>query len=153
MPAPEVVSALEVRFNATPYPLGVAVPATALKEVLRTLKEQYGYRHYVLASATDRGETLEVLHGVRHPGNGDVIFVKVEVPAEDPRVPSVVDLYSGADWYEREVYDLFGVIFEGHPNLKRILLPEEYDRGHPLRKSFKAGTPYEPGFRFEEQVP
>ncbi len=153
MPAPEVVSALEVRFNATPYALGVVVPSASLKEALRTLKEQYGYRHYVLASATDRGETLEVVHGVRHPGTGDVIFVKVEVPAEEPRVPSVVDLYSGADWYEREVYDLFGVIFEGHPNLKRILLPEEYDRGHPLRKSFKAGTPYEPGFRFEEKVP
>lgn len=153
MPAPEVVSALEVRYNATPFPLGVVVPPASLKEILKTLRDQYGYRHYVLASATDRGERLEVVHGVRHPASGDVIFVKVEVPSDDPRVPSVVDIYSGADWYEREVFDLFGVVFEGHPSLKRILLPEEYDRGHPLRKSFKAGTPYEPGYRFEEQVP
>lgn len=153
MPAHEVVSALEVRYDAKPYALGVTVTAASLKDVLRLLRDQYGYRHYVLASATDRGENLEVVHAVRHPGNGDVIFVKVVVSAEDPRLPSVTDIFTGADWYEREVYDLFGVVFEGHPNLKRILLPEEYDRGHPLRKSFKAGTPYEPGYRFEERVP
>ncbi len=153
MPAGEVISALEVRFSARPFALGVEVDLQHLKDALLLLRDHYGYRHYVLASATDRKDHLEVVHGVRHPGRGDVIFVKVTLPAEDPRMPSVVDLFPGADWYEREVYDLFGVVFEGHPNLKRLLLPEDYDRGHPLRKDFRAGTPYEPGYRFEERVP
>lgn len=153
MPHPDVVQAIAVRFSAQPFPLGIQVEPHHLKETLLLLRDHYGYRHYTLASATDRKETIEVIHGVRNPYKGDVIFVKTAVPADNPRLPSVVDIFSGANWYEREVYDLFGVVFEGHPNLKRILLPEEYDRGHPLRKDFAAGTPYEPGYRFEERVP
>lgn len=64
--------------------------------------------------------------------------VKVGLPEADPRVPSAVGVYPTADWHEREVYDLFGVIFEGHPDLRRILLPEDWD-GHPLRKTEEIG--------------
>ena len=53
----------------------------------------------------------------------------------DERVPSVVSLWEGADWYERELFDLFGVSFEGHPDLKRILMPDDW-KGHPLRKDY-----------------
>ncbi|HLL51774.1 MAG TPA: NADH-quinone oxidoreductase subunit C [Thermomicrobiales bacterium] len=51
-------------------------------------------------------------------------------------VPSLVPLWNGADWPERECYDMFGIIFEGHPNLKRMLLPDDWDEGHPLRKDY-----------------
>ena len=59
----------------------------------------------------------------------------VQVAGEDPRVDSVVSVWPAADWYEREVFDLFGVHFRGHPNLKRILMPDDWE-GHPLRKDF-----------------
>jgi hypothetical protein len=63
-------------------------------------------------------------------------FVKVDMPREaEPSVPSLTPLYPGADWQEREVYDLFGIRFEGHPNLRRILLWEGYP-GWPLRKDY-----------------
>ena len=64
--------------------------------------------------------------------------IKVGLPEADPRVPSAVGVYPTADWHEREVYDLFGVVFEGHPDLRRILLPEGWD-GHPLRKTEEIG--------------
>jgi NADH-quinone oxidoreductase subunit C len=64
--------------------------------------------------------------------------VKVGVSGDDPRVPSVVGLFPTANWFEREVFDLFGVTFDGHPRLTRILMPDDWD-GHPLRKDYELG--------------
>ena len=66
------------------------------------------------------------------------VRIKVGLPPDDLRVPSVSGLYPVADWHEREVYDFFGVTFDGHPNLKRILMPDEWV-GHPLRKDHPLG--------------
>jgi NADH-quinone oxidoreductase subunit C len=68
----------------------------------------------------------------------DRITVKVRVPTADPHVPSVVDLFPAADHQEREAFDMFGVIFDGHPDLRRILMPEDYE-GHPQRRDFPIG--------------
>ena len=64
--------------------------------------------------------------------------VKTRLGAEDPRLPTVVDLYPTADYQEREVYDMFGVVFEGHPDMRRILMPEDYE-GFPQRRDFPMG--------------
>jgi NADH-quinone oxidoreductase subunit C len=64
--------------------------------------------------------------------------VKTRLGVEDPRVPSVVDLWPGANFQEREVYDMFGVVFEGHPDMRRILMPEDYE-GYPQRRDFPIG--------------
>jgi NADH-quinone oxidoreductase subunit C len=61
--------------------------------------------------------------------------LKVRVPGSDARVPTVSDVYPNANWAEREVFDLFGIVFEGHPDLRRILMPDEWE-GHPLRKDY-----------------
>ena len=63
------------------------------------------------------------------------VRIKVPLEARNPQVDSLVSLWPGADWYEREVWDMFGVKFRGHPNLKRILMYEEFE-GHPLRKDY-----------------
>jgi NADH-quinone oxidoreductase subunit C len=68
----------------------------------------------------------------------DRLNVKARVGVGDPRLPSVVDLYPTADFQEREVYDMFGVVFEGHPDLRRILMPEDYE-GFPQRRDFPMG--------------
>ncbi len=68
----------------------------------------------------------------------DRINVKTRVGVEDARLPSVMDLYPTANHQEREVYDMFGVVFEGHPDLRRILMPEDYE-GHPQRRDFPIG--------------
>ena len=64
--------------------------------------------------------------------------VKVRVGVDDPTVPSVVELFPTANYPEREVYDMFGVVFQGHPDLRRILMPEDYE-GHPQRRDFPMG--------------
>ena len=68
----------------------------------------------------------------------DRLRVKVRLAADDPVVPSVVDLFPTADFQEREVFDMFGVRFEGHPDLRRILMPEDYE-GYPQRRDFAIG--------------
>jgi NADH-quinone oxidoreductase subunit C len=64
--------------------------------------------------------------------------VKVGLAQEDPQVPSVTSLFPTANWLEREVYDFFGVIFDGHPDLRRIIMPDDWE-GHPLRKDYALG--------------
>jgi NADH-quinone oxidoreductase subunit C len=72
---------------------------------------------------------------LRSAERGHRLRVKVGLPdADPPRMPSVTGLYPAADWYEREVFDFFGVVFDGHPDLRRIELPDEWS-GHPLRKT------------------
>ena len=66
------------------------------------------------------------------------IRLEVAVSVEDPHVPSVTALYPGTDWQERETYDLFGIVFDGHPSLTRILMPDDWD-GHPQRKDYPLG--------------
>jgi NADH-quinone oxidoreductase subunit C len=68
----------------------------------------------------------------------DRMCVKTRLGVDDPRLPSVVDLFPTADFQEREVYDMFGVVFEGHPDPRRILMPEDY-QGHPQRRDYPMG--------------
>jgi NADH-quinone oxidoreductase subunit C len=68
----------------------------------------------------------------------DRIAIKTRVDTSCPEVPSIVDLHAGADHQEREIYDMFGVVFTGHPDLRRILMPEDYE-GHPQRRDFPMG--------------
>ncbi len=68
----------------------------------------------------------------------DRLTIKLRVPLDDPHVPSVTPSWPTADHQEREIYDMFGVIFDGHPSLRRILLPEDYE-GHPQRRDFPVG--------------
>jgi NADH-quinone oxidoreductase subunit C len=68
----------------------------------------------------------------------DRLNVKTRVPVDHPHVPTVVDLFPTADFQERELYDMFGVVFEGHPDLRRILMPEDYE-GFPQRRDFPMG--------------
>ncbi len=67
--------------------------------------------------------------------------VRVEVDRDDPHVPSVTEVWPGADWHEREAFDLLGIVFEGHPDLRRILCPEDWE-GHPLRKDYEFPLEY-----------
>jgi len=144
VPAPEIVAALVSRFSATPSPLGVQVPAGALLTAMRALRDAHGYRYYVTGTGTETEASFEVHHAVRNVETNDTLFVKIAVPKDAPEVDSIAFVYAGAEWQEREVYDLLGVTFKGHPDLRRILMPDDYP-GHPLRKSFAMETAW--GYR------
>ena len=81
---------------------------------------------------------LSVLDTRIGKGRNARIFIKVGVPEDDPVVPTVVDVYPGANWPEREVYDMFGITFDGHPDLRRILMSDDWV-GHPQRKDYPLG--------------
>jgi NADH-quinone oxidoreductase subunit C len=92
---------------------------------------------------------LGVLYELLDMDRVDRISVKARVSTEAPHIDSVVELYAGAEFPEREVYDMFGVVFDGHPDMRRILMPEDYE-GHPQRRDFPIGG--EPVlFTFNEQ--
>jgi len=106
-------------------------------EILKSLKDKYQYLHLSTLSACDNMPDQPRFHVTYSLFNYDLstrLMIKVGVE-DGESVQSVVDLWPGANWLEREVFDLFGITFEGHPNLKRLYLPDEF-KGHPLRKEF-----------------
>lgn len=93
------------------------------------------FDYLMCLSGVDWKENLEVVYHLYSMTYNHKIVLKVNVSKEQPRVPSVSGIWATANWHEREAYDLFGIIFEGHPDLRRILLPEDWE-GHPLRKDY-----------------
>ena len=81
---------------------------------------------------------LGVIYELLDMKNVDRVSVKARVSTDEPSIASVLELWPGADFPEREVYDMFGVRFDGHPDLRRILMPEDYE-GHPQRRDFPVG--------------
>ena len=90
------------------------------------------------ADFPDDLERFEVIYHFLSLPHGTRLRVKARVTEDDPTIPSITDIWKGADFLEREVYDLMGIRFTGHPDLRRILMPEDYDEGYPLRKDFPA---------------
>ena len=84
---------------------------------------------------------FELIYHVRSVKNRALVAFKVKLPIGDPTVDSVSSIWPAADWHERETFDLVGITFKGHPDLRRILLPEDWV-GHPLRKDFVEPTEY-----------
>ena len=108
--------------------------------VLAWLKDEPAERFDLLADVTavdyGGGRPLQVVYQLWSIPHRKHLRVKCELPLTRLEIDSVVRLWKTADWLEREVYDLFGVEFKGHPDLRRILMPENYAEGHPLRKDF-----------------
>jgi NADH-quinone oxidoreductase subunit C len=136
---------------------GESVTDTDFSHGRATLDVAPGSVHDVIAYLRDRDdepwERLMSVHGVDYlpaePRFGvhyellsmqrtDRLNVRTRVGVDDPRVPTVVDLHPTADFQEREVYDMFGVVFDGHPDMRRILMPEDYE-GYPQRRDFPMG--------------
>ncbi|MDB9340257.1 MULTISPECIES: NAD(P)H-quinone oxidoreductase subunit J [Cyanophyceae] len=108
----------------------------------------YGFNYLQFQSGIDLGpgeDLVSVYHLIKVGDNAvkpEEIRVKVFLPRENPSVPSVYWIWKTADWQERETYDMFGIVYDGHPNLKRILMPEDWV-GWPLRKDYISPDFYE----------
>lgn len=120
--------------------LSVEVPPPLLRNVCEFLKTDPALAFDFLADITcvDRYPVeprFEVVYQLLSLQNATRLRLKVRLPGDNPRVDSLTGLWSGANWFEREVFDLFGIQFSGHPNLRRILMPDDW-QGHPLRKDY-----------------
>ncbi|HSW14939.1 MAG TPA: NADH-quinone oxidoreductase subunit C/D [Solimonas sp.] len=161
---PEVVRELITRFGEGTFQIQSTVdkvptlwlPAGRVQEVLRYLKNEAPKPYKMLYDLTAVDERLRkhrqglppadftvVYHLLSIERNSDV-RLKVALSGEYPSLPTVCNVYANANWYEREVWDLFGIVFDGHPGLRRIMLPPTWT-GHPLRKDYPArATEFDP---------
>ncbi len=119
----------------------VYLDAARVREVLRWLKETPGQQYNYLVDVTaveyrDPERPIEVVYELFSLDRHAQLRVKAELSKDALEIDSVVPLWAGANWLEREVYDMFGITFRGHPDLRRILMWETYAEGHPLRKDF-----------------
>jgi NADH-quinone oxidoreductase subunit C len=114
------------------------VAAGSLVALARACKEE-GFAYLADITAVDTGEELRAVYRLISFATGQHAVISVGAPRSGARLPSVTGVYRGAEWPEREVYDMFGVRFDGHPDLRRILLTDDW-QGHPLLKSFVLGT-------------
>jgi NADH-quinone oxidoreductase subunit C len=80
-------------------------------------------------------ERIELLSGLSDVTEGNLVIMSTDLPASSPRIQTLVDVYAGANWHEREAFEMFGIDFEGHPNLQHLYLPDSF-AGNPLRKSY-----------------
>lgn len=129
-----ITDAIERRSETT-----LIVTAAKIKDVCLYLRDDETWQFKLLADIAgvdwpERDRRFDVVYNLYSPEQNLRLRLKVQVSEADS-VPSVVSVWSTANWHEREVFDMFGVKFEGHPNLTRILMPEDWE-GHPLRKDF-----------------
>jgi len=118
----------------------VVIEPARIRAVLATLRRK-GYGFLASVHGVDhypQEPRLGVVYELLDMSRVDRVTVKLRVPSDAPRVESVTEDWPTADHQEREVYDMFGVVFEGHPDLRRILMPEDYE-GHPQRRDFPLG--------------
>ncbi|MCH2462701.1 MAG: NADH-quinone oxidoreductase subunit C [Gemmatimonadetes bacterium] len=118
----------------------VFVDAARNREILEWLRDDPEQRYDLLVDVTavdyGGGKPIQVVYQLWSVGHKRALRVKCELPLYGLSINSVVQLWNAANWLEREVYDLFGVEFVDHPDLRRILMPQNYAEGHPLRKDF-----------------
>ena len=119
------------------YPLFL-IKSSRLHDTCRYLKEKLHFTYLNELIGTDRftsDERFEVIYHLLSLRHRQRFFIKVRIDEQNPVLPTVTDIWKGANWNEREVYDMFGIRFEGHPDLRRIYLPEDF-KYFPLRKEF-----------------
>jgi NADH-quinone oxidoreductase subunit C len=124
--------------------LAVTVPVEQWRSLARFVKDTLGCHFFSFSSAVDwKEQGLEVIARVDNLDDGLGVLMKTRLGPGVSECPSLVPVYRGADWMERECYDMFGIRFEGHPDLRRILLGDDW-QGHPLLKSYAVDTPHPP---------
>lgn len=115
--------------------LSLDVDRTNLVAVCRFLRDQLGFDMLSCISGVDMLDHLETVYNLRSLTRGQLLQLKVQLDHEKPEVDSLVSVWPTANWLERETYDMFGIRFTGHPDLRRMLLDDEFE-GYPLLKSF-----------------
>ncbi|HEV3348274.1 MAG TPA: NADH-quinone oxidoreductase subunit C [Methylomirabilota bacterium] len=124
--------------------LTVTVPPERWREAASLAKDTLGCLYFNFLSAVDwKDQGLEVVTRLENLEVGLALMLKTKLGPGQSTCASLVPLYPGADWMERECFDMFGIRFEGHPDLRRILLPQDWE-GHPLLKSYAVDTPHPP---------
>lgn len=148
MPFDSLIASMKQKFGPDAFSTStfrdnqrVEVPAERWFAVLQYLKEQAGFDQLADATAADylnypgAKDRFGVIYALLNVSTGERVYVKTYLNEPDLTLPSAYPLWHGALWMEREIYDMYGVVFDGHPDLRRILMPQEYT-AFPLRKDY-----------------
>lgn len=115
--------------------VGIEAPRERIVDVARVLRDSFGFDMLTCVSGVDMVDHIESVYHFRSLSRNWLLQMRVKLPSEAPQVDSLVGLYPSANWLERECYDMVGITYRGHPDLRRILLDDEFN-GYPLLKSF-----------------
>lgn len=138
---PDVVKSIEKELAGDPF---LVIDPARIAEVCLHLRDDQdlSYEWLMCLSGVDQPpDTIEVVYHLHSQTHDRKLVLKCLLDRNDPKVPTVDSVWKMANWHERECYDMFGVIFEGHPDLRRILLPFDWE-GYPLRKDYVAPDTY-----------
>jgi NADH-quinone oxidoreductase subunit C len=134
-----------IEFQENPFCPGSKVKPESLLDVCAVMATDpdLHFDSLMCVSGVDYGAKLKLgvvynIHSMRHR---HAYCLKVDLPREDPHIPSVCGVWRGADWLERETYDMIGAVFDGHPDMRRILCPDDWE-GFPLRKDYEVQEYY-----------
>lgn len=112
----------------------------AALDVFRAAHDTLGFRHLSMVGGIDWVDHREVFYVAWSDGSGEYLLLSADVPADDPRIESASGVWPAANWHEREAFELVGITFDHHPDLRRLLTPDGY-AFHPLLRSFKLHEP------------
>lgn len=114
----------------------VKLPREDIFEVCKYIQHNLTFEHCSTVIGVDYSDYMQVIYHLSNYYNGVVIELSVDLPVGDLHIESVTPIWEGANWHERETYELFGIIFDNHPRLERLLTPDTYEF-YPFRKSYK----------------
>lgn len=141
-----IVEAFKERFGADIYEFrGGVSPILAAEHIVtacQALRDEFGFELLNEETAVDywpqQSPRFHVVYRLRSLQHNLIIGLRVPLDGNAPSMPSITNIYANANWFEREIWDLFGIRFEGHPDLRRIVTPHDWE-GHPLRKDYPLG--------------
>lgn len=142
------MSALEKKFEAASVSIDksrdqayIVVPREGLVELCQYLRDEWQFDFLIALTAVDwwpDEPRFEMVYQLYSTSRNEMVGLRVRLEGDDPNIRTLEGVYSNANWHEREVYDMFGIQFEGHSDLRRILMPQDWE-GHPLRKDYPLG--------------
>jgi len=135
-PIKQITDQTPVMTVLKPDLLNLEVDPVHLVGICRFIRDQLGFQLLSCISGVDMLDHLETVYHLRSFSRRQVLQLRVRLPREKAEVESVVSVWPAANWLEREIYDLFGIRFRGHPDLRRILLDDDFE-GYPMLKSFE----------------
>lgn len=141
-----VVDALQTRFGVAVHEyageVSLTVKADQIVEVCQSLRDDHAFEMLIDETAVDYYPEMEprfhVIYQVYSMSKNIILCLRVPVDGTNPHLPTIETVWAGANWYEREVFDMFGILYDGHSDMRRIVMPADW-QGHPLRKDYPLG--------------
>jgi NADH:ubiquinone oxidoreductase subunit C len=119
--------------------VSVTVKRDGFLEVAKSLRDDFGFIHPVCGGAVDypKESRMQMIYYLLHPGLKVILTYRINLPRDDLMLPTLTQVWEAMSFHERETHDMFGIEFEGHPNMIPLLIPPDWRGGYPLRKDFK----------------